>query len=162
MAKYIFQENTLVLWVAGAEGIADISAPTVAELTPGVDITCDLTPDGLSLGGSTSGVNGETLCKRLDAMTPGKVSFSPSLKGYRFTPPDTELLWDLAVHGDEGFLVVRRGLDIATAIAATDEVEVYHAQFGEPTMDNSASDTNTTFTVGLFFSDFDQKAIVAA
>lgn len=162
MAKYPFQEFTLVSWIPGASGVTDISAPTVAEVGAGTDITCDLTADGLALGGGTNGVNGETLCQALDAQTPGKVTFSPSLKGYRFTPPDTELLWDLAIHSDEGYLFVRRGIAVATAVAATDACEVYHAQFGEPIPDNSASDQNTTFTVPLFFSDFDQKAVVAA
>ena len=52
--KYPFEEYTRVVLVTS---IANISAPTVAEVAAGTVITCDLTKDGFNPGGTTNSVD---------------------------------------------------------------------------------------------------------
>lgn len=160
--KFPFEEYTRVVWVPDPPGITDIAAPTLLELNhpETVDISCFLTTDGLALGTGTNSVSGAQLCSRLDSQAPGKVTFSPSLGGFRYNDEDDDDLWYLATWSNAGYLVVRRGRLHDQAWAAGDPVEVYKAQMGEPGMANSGGDTMQTFTVPLFFDAFDQKAFV--
>ncbi len=158
--RYPFDQFTNVIWVPGANGIADISAPTVAEIGAGTDLTCLITKDGLNPGGTTNKIDDGALCNRLDAQGIGSVQFDYSLKLKRDNADDAA--WTLAVWGSEGFLVVRRGILYETAIAATQPVEVFHATMGEPVMASSAANTQQMFDLALAVSEADQKAIVAA
>lgn len=164
MQRYPFEEYTMAIWVDSADDIANTSAPTVAELGAGTDITCFLTKDGLRLGVSTNSVDGGGLCNRADIQSAGSVGFSPMLKGYRDNEAGGDTLWDLAVWGDTGFLVVRRGVLYSTAIAASQEVEVLPMQFGQKSPGDSAGNTNQFFEVPLFLrsNDWDLDAVVAA
>lgn len=148
MSRYPFEEFTKVIWVPGASGIANRGAPTVAEIAAGVDLSCFLTRDGLQLPNTTSGADDSSLCSKQDTSTPGSVAFNPQLKLYRDNGTDTA--WNLANWGDEGNLVVRRGVAYGTAIAAGQKVEVYAGQFGNPTPIPSASNTNQALEVMLF------------
>lgn len=161
--KFPFEEYTRVVWVPDPEvGIADIAAPALLELNhPDVrDLSCFLTTDGLALGTGTNSVSGSQLCSRLDSQAPGKVTFSPSLTGFRYNDEDDDDFWYLAEWANAGYLVVRRGQPHDQAWASGDAVEVYKTQMGEPGMANSAGDTMQTFSVPLFFDEFDQKAFV--
>mgnify|MGYP001565157120 CR=1 FL=1 len=160
--KFPFEEFTRVVWVNDPPGIANIAAPTLLELNhpETVDLSCLLTTDGLALGVGTNAVSGSQLCSRLDSQVPGKVTFSPSLTGFRYNDEDDDDLWYLATWALTGYLVVRRGRPHDQAWASGAPVEVYKAQLGEPGMANSAGDTMQTFSVPLFFDDFDQKAFV--
>lgn len=157
--KYPFEEKTRVSWVTT---IADIAAPTVAELGAGTDITCFLTKDGLNPGGSTNGVDAGTLCNRIDGQVAGSVSYQATLKGYRYTPVADDDFWDLAVYGTAGHLVVRRGIAHDTAWAAAQKLEVYKSQMGEPIPASSAANAMQTFEVSLFIEDAELKATAAA
>jgi len=162
MARYPFEEFTRVHWVPGAAGIADIDSPTVAEINAGTDITCFITKDGLSPGGSTNKVDGGSLCNRLDSQTIGSVGYDFTLKMFRDNAAGGDDAWDLANWGDEGFLVVRRGVDYATAFAAAQKAEVYHAQMGEPVSASSAANAQQTFELGMAIQAAELKATVAA
>lgn len=153
MQRYPFEEYTMAIWVDEGDDIADTSAPTVAELNAGTDITCFLTKDGLRLGISTNAVDGGSLCNRVDIQSAGSVSYSPMLKGYRDNESGGDTFWNLAVWGDTGFLVVRRGILYATAIAASQKVEVYPAQMGQKAPGDSAGNTNQFFDLPLFIRD---------
>lgn len=160
MARYPFEEFTRVVWVPGASGIANRSAPTAAEINAGTDLTCFITRDGLQISASTNGADDSTLCSKEDTETAGSVSFDIMLKMLRDNTADTA--WNLVVWGDTGNLVVRRGVAYATAVAASQKVEVYSAQFGNPSPLNSASNTDQAFEVKLFNRPGSvQKATVA-
>lgn len=162
MARYPFEEFTRVHWVPGEAGIANIAAPTVAEINAGTDITCFLTKDGLNPGGSTNKVDSAGLCSRVDSQTVGSVGYDFSLKLFRDNAVGGDDAWDLAVWGSEGYLVVRRGVPYATAFAAGQKVEVYDAQMGEPVPAGSAANANQNFTLGLAIQAVNLKATVAA
>lgn len=157
-SKFPFEEYTRVSWVTT---VADITAPTSAELDAGTDITCYLTKDGLNPGGDTSGVDSASLCNRVDGEVTGSVSYDFMLRGFRYNDADDDF-WDLCNWGDEGYLVVRRGYAHDLAWTAGQSVEVYDAQMGEPVPAGSAANTLQTFELKLFVEDAELKATVAA
>lgn len=144
MARYVHEGNTKVSWVPT---IADISAPTVAELTAGTDLSTLLTKDGLSLPDSQNMVDSSTLADTFDAQRVGSWGGSITLTGFRDDTNDT--LWDLAVYGTEGYLVVRRGLAYDTAWAASQDVEVYPAEMHEPVPNATGANEEARFTLAL-------------
>ncbi len=157
MAKYPFEKHTRVSWVPS---IGSLALPNTVELNAGTLLTCHLTKDGLNPGGSTNGIDSGALCSNIDGQIAGSVSFSATLKFFRYD--DTDTAWDLVSWGDSGFLVIRRGLAYDTIWGVGQDVEVYQAQFGEPVVAGSAANTLTTFEVSLFVEDANQKAVVGA
>lgn len=159
MARYPYEEFTTVVVVPS---VADLTAPTTTEIAAGTDITCFLTKDGLTPNVSTSEIDAGTLCNRLEAKTPGSVSASPTLKGYRDNEVDGDTFWDLVVWSDPAVIVVRRGVQYGTSFANGQAVEVYKGQWGEPQIGNSAANADTTFEAMLMSNEFEQKATVAS
>lgn len=156
--KYPFHAHTRV---ALAASITDLNAPTVSELTAATDIACDLTQDGLDLSKSTGSVEVTRWASRFAARRPTRYEFSrPELVGFRFSPPDSEVLWDAAVFRAVKFLVVRRGLDVDAPWAAGQKVETYWFMFGKRTVAPSDADDLTTFSVPLFVLEDDDEAVV--
>lgn len=155
--KFPFEERTRVSLVPT---ISDISAPTVAELDAGVDISCFLTKDGLNPGGSTNGVDAGSLCSRVDAQVAGSVSYSFTLRGFRYADDDD--FWDVVEYAQGTHVVVRRGPAFDAAWAAGDKLEVYKGQFGEKVPAASAANTMQTFEVNLFVEDVDLDAVAAS
>src|SRR5918997_6384078 len=68
--------NYLVSFV---DDIADISAPTVAELTAGLELECQITPDGLAREASDETVDTSRLCSVFTTMKQGRTSFEVSI-----------------------------------------------------------------------------------
>lgn len=158
--KYPFDEYVKVSWVPGADGIAAIDEPELWEIQTGTDITCELTADGLALGVGTNAIDSASLCSRVSAQIPGRITFNGVLTGFRYKQPDAEPLWDLAVLDSEGFLVVRRGKDQAGAFALGDTVQVFKATFGARSDTDTSTDTLATFAVPLYISDYNDDAAI--
>jgi len=156
-AKFPFEKHTRVAWVPT---LSDMDLPNAVEIAAGTELTCHLTKDGLNPGGSTNGIDSGALCNNIDGQIAGSVGFSATLKFFRYDDDDTA--WDLVNWGDEGYLVVRRGPSYDTVWGVGQPVEVYKAQFGEPIVAGSASNTLTTFEVSLFVDDANQKAVIGA
>lgn len=160
-AKYPFEEYTRVAWLAGEDAIDDINEPLLADVTnESVDITCYLTKDGLTIGGTTNAVDSAALCSRVDSQKAGSVGYSPMLTMFRYH--DDDVAWDLTSWGTEGFLVVRRGPRYDSAWAAGQAVEVYKVQMGEKIPADSATNAMQTFQVALFVDQADLDATIVA
>lgn len=162
MARYPFEEHTTVIWVPGDDGVANIEAPTLAEIAAGSDVTCFITRDGLNPGGTNNKVDGAGLCTRIDGQTVGTVGYDFTLRMFRDNASGGDDAWDLANWGDLGFLVVRRGVMYGDVFAAGQAVEVYEAQMGEPIPASSAQNTSQAFELGLAIANAELKAVVAA
>lgn len=161
MSRYVHEGKTKVTFVASADDISDIDAPTVAELNAGTELTTLLTKDGLQTPDTQNMVDSATLAETFDAQRVGSWGGGITLTGFRDDTNDT--LWDLAVYGDEGFLVIRRGTAYATAWAASDDVEVYPIQFHEPVPSQTASNEEARFTVACAVtSEPSKRAVVAS
>lgn len=144
MAAYVHEGMTKVSWVPT---IADVSAPTVAELTAGTDITTLLTKDGLNISLSQNTVDNSSLAETFDAQVVGSWGGSVSLTFKRDGATDTA--WDLFTYGETGYVVVRRGEAYDGAFAASDKLEVYPAQAGEPIPNATAANQQATATVTM-------------
>lgn len=158
--KYPHVEYSRVYLV---EAIADVAAPTVAELNLGTDVTCDLTKDGLRIRRTTSAANRAMWASTLDGEDPARYRVTVELEGYRFTPPDTEALWEAtAAFRDDTYLVVRRGIPYATAWTAGQSVEVIAGRWGKRTTEPSRDNRNVVFSVPLLVTVDEDEATVAA
>lgn len=128
MADLISDGNTKVAWVTS---IANINAPTAAELTAGSDWTQRITPDGLKTDPTTADVNTSSLASTFDTNQPGRTSYVCEVTFKRGTTPQEDQPYTTLIKGTTGYLVVRRGTAFATAFATGDKVEVYPIACGE-------------------------------
>lgn len=129
MADLISDGMTRVAWVSS---IANINAPTAAELTAGSDFTTRITPDGLKLDPSTADVDTSSLASTFDTKTVGRVGFDVELTFKRGTTPTEDLPYTTLKYGVSGFLAVRRGVAYGTAWTAGQKAEIYPITCGEP------------------------------
>ncbi|MDR6861976.1 hypothetical protein [Phycicoccus sp. 3266] len=135
MTKMLAQANTKLLWVPDG-GIADPSAPTVAELTAAgvLDLSCLVTKANYNLGPTgDESVNDPALCADGNSSVPGNTNYEAGMDFFRFTDTAEDKAWTTFTHkGIEGFLVERKGKRFDVAITATDEVAVYGVITGTP------------------------------
>ncbi|MGM9380344.1 hypothetical protein [Streptomyces antibioticus] len=129
MGDLISDGKTRVVWAAS---IANINAPTTAELNAAADYTFRITPDGLKVDPSTADVDTSSLGSTFDTKTAGRVGFDTELTFKRGDNPTDDAPYSTLKYGVSGFLVVRRGITVATAWAAGQKVEVYPMICGEP------------------------------
>jgi hypothetical protein len=144
MARYVPDGYTRVSWVTT---ISNIAAPTAAELNAGTHITPFLTKDGLTVPADQNMVDNASLAETFDAELVGSWGGAIELTGFRDDTADT--LWNLAVYRTNGYLVVRRGVAVATTFAAAQKVEVYPAQMHNPVPSPTAQNTQQRFTLRL-------------
>lgn len=159
MADLISDGNTRVAW---ATSIANIAAPTTAELTAALDWTTRLTPDGLKTDPSTADVDTSSLASTFETKVPGRKSYSAEITFKRGSTPLEDQPYTTLTYGVTGYLVVRRGLPYATAFGSGQQVEVYPVACGEP--QNVAPTANEVLKVQVplkVVSDPATRAIVA-
>ena len=139
--------------------IADISAPTVAEMGAGVELSDALTADGLSPNHTENVVSTDMLS--------GFIKQSIGTEGVTFNlrflrdADGTDAVWDIFdTRGKAGYLVISN--EGGTG-AALDVVEVYPAEFGRRKRVATGANSHQAFTVLCTVkSDYDDDAVVAA
>ena len=123
MARYTPDGNTLIYWVLS---IANTSAPTVAEITAGTRVSTHLTRDeGLEIDWDQKMVEGSSIEETFDAKDPGTEGVTLKATWFRNLGADTLFTTVFATRNTAGYWVVRPGVSVDTAIAATQKVEVY-------------------------------------
>lgn len=127
MADLVSDGKIRVTWVTS---IANIAAPTVAELNAGLRLDTLMTPDGLQTNPSTDDVDTSSLSSTFNTQRAGRRGFDNALTMKRQDSGDTAR--STLVYRANGFLVVRRDLDASTANATSQKVEVYPSECGEP------------------------------
>jgi hypothetical protein len=132
------------LRVSVVSSIANIAAPTTAELNAGTLITNFITKDGLTVPADHNYVYNSSLAETYDAQVVGSFGGAITMTGIRDNATDT--FWDLVVYGTNTHLVVRRGTPTATAWGASQKVEVYPIQWHEPLPMQTASNEQGRFT----------------
>lgn len=152
-----------VSWVTS---IADISAPTVAELNAGIELECQITPDGLARESSDEAVDTSRLCSVFTTQKVGRTSFEVSLTLVRL---DEQVVgvdddaYNTLTKGVDGYLVIRDNLPADTAWAAGQEVEVFPAECGTRSKATPAANEQQTFTLPMMVTaEPDLYATVAA
>jgi len=146
--------------VTSCTAIANIAAPTVAELNAGTALQGYITPDGLDIAMDTGGVDTSNLGSTFTTMRAGRRKPAITATMHHDSPTDTP--YNLFVYRATGFLVVRRGVDATTAWTIGDKVEVYPYEAGEATQEKPEPDGTWDFTSPLFVtSDPNTRAVVA-
>lgn len=162
-ADMLLDGNLKASWVPT---IANIAAPTVAELTAGVSLESRLTPDGLNITFDTSMIDNSALDSTYNTEQVGRSKVTTTLKYKAQAPGTTDTVRDTLTFRAVGYLVVRRGTDSSVAFAASQDVEVYPSQCGRPNPDVPAPNAIQTVTVQLGSTGtprgFDDPAVVAA
>jgi hypothetical protein len=139
--------------VYSVPSIANIAAPTVAELNAGTDLTPLMTPDGLiGFDPDTAAVDNAKLNSTFNTQQPGRASWSGT--ALRLTKQvGTDTVHDTLIRGFATNIVVRRaGVAYATAFATSQKVEVYPSACGE--IKKNAPEANATekYDVPIFIT----------
>ncbi|MFL4904817.1 hypothetical protein ACJ6WF_16920 [Streptomyces sp. MMS24-I2-30] len=150
MADLISDGKTRVAWLST---VANINAPTVAELTAGADYTKRITPDGLKLDPSTADVDTSSLASTFDTKTVGRVGFDVELTFKRGDNATDDAPYSTLKYGVSGFLVVRRGTAYTTAWATSQKCEVYPITCGEPQNSSPAANEVMKFVSPMRVTD---------
>lgn len=161
MADLLADGNIKVTW---APSVANIAAPTVAELTAGsaVDLECLITLDGLDIKGETASVDNTALCSTDDTEEPGRVSYTIDITAKRKDNSSEDKAWNTLTDRALGNLVVRRSTAATTAWAVGQPCEVYPVRAGRPIMNAPEKNSAQKFQVKLFNNArSDDRATVA-
>ncbi|MET7648373.1 hypothetical protein ABZS83_33075 [Streptomyces sp. NPDC005426] len=150
MADLISDGKTRVVWLSTC---ANINAPTVAELNAGADYTKRITPDGLKTDPTTADVDTSSLASRFDTKTVGRVGYDNELTFKRGDNPTDDAPYSTLKYGVSGFLVVRRGVDFATAWTVGQKCEVYPTTCGEPQNSSPAANEVMKFVSPMKITD---------
>ena len=112
--------------------IANIAAPTVAELNAGVQLDTIMTPDGLiGFEPDTADVDNSALSSTFDTKVEGRIQFSNTMLRIKKQAAAGDTVYDTLVYGFVTNIVVRRGLTSTTAWTAAQKAEVYPVRCGE-------------------------------
>ena len=105
--------------------IASVTAPTVAEIAAGTELTPFLTPAGLDTPDEGQEADSSDLSSARDKSVPSTIGGQPQGEFYRDDAADDA--WDAMPRLTTGFLVIARfgGTGTDNAIIATDTVEVW-------------------------------------
>jgi len=156
--RHTYEEYTRVHW---CPTIVDPSAPTLAELTAGVDVSTCISKDGLKMGATNNKVKNDDITTAFMSEIPG--SWGNALTLTCFRDDDDDLAWDtFGTRNTAGFLVIRRMKAYATAFASGDKVEVYPGATGQPALGDSAENERVKFTVDILISAPPELAALVA
>lgn len=117
--------------VAYVPAIANVAAPTVAELNAGILLNSIITPDGLvGFEATTADVDTSALDSEYDTVDVGRDSFSGTMLRLKKQTTGDTTFTTLGAKGVTGFNVIRRDLAATTAWASSQNVEVYPIKTG--------------------------------
>jgi len=156
MSVVIIDGRVKVVW---ASAVANVAAPTTAELNAGTALQGLITPDGLDIASQTGKVDVSNLGSKTTTYRAGRKAYDVAIKFHHDSPTDTA--YNLFPYRTTGFLVVRRGVDATTAWGAGDKVEVYPLEAGEAMQEKPAPDSPWDFTTPFYLmSDENTRAVV--
>ncbi|MFV2094821.1 hypothetical protein ACFHW1_04930 [Micromonospora sp. LOL_014] len=123
MADVFADGNVRVAFVAS---IANIAAPTVAELNAGILLQSTLTADGLvGYEATTAEVDTTSLASTFDTKNIGRDAYSGTMLRLKKQTVGADTIRSTLTRATTGHIVIRRGIAETTAWAASQQVEVY-------------------------------------
>lgn len=146
----VYEENVPVLYVPA---IADVTAPTVAELTDSsvVALASYIRKDGVQFPSNRNMVDTGSLDQTFDSEYPGSKGGTLVITFKRKNRAGAEAAWTLFKGGlVDGYLVF--GFE-GSAVVAADNVDVYQATSHHPVRSNPAANTEQTFMVNFGVQD---------
>jgi hypothetical protein len=159
VADIIVDSKTRAAWVPT---IANINAPTVAELNAGMLLQSTMTPSGLAgFAPDTAKVDNSSLASRYNTGRVGKVSFDGTrLQFKRQTGTDT--IHDTLVYQTTGYIVIRRSVAESTAWTTGQKVSVYPAECAETVYLDPEENTVERYEVPITITDAPQQRATVA
>jgi hypothetical protein len=147
--------------------IADTAAPTVAEITAGVDITCYLNESKVGVSKDQSTIADRRMCNTTALQIPGSGTATADDVTYIYDPQAEDadpmnVAFDELAEGSEGHYVVRRGVAYETEATAGQNVEVQSTTNGVRWDSSNATEDFSKMTQRRFLTNFVEKATVAA
>lgn len=123
--------------------IANIAAPTVAELNAGVSLEGVLVPDGLTISVKTGEVDNSKMNSIANTVIVGRGTWDVTVKYIRGDAANTAAVAVETAFAPKanGYLVVRRDIVATTAWAVAQKVEVYPGQIAYANPDAPKADT---------------------
>jgi hypothetical protein len=111
--------------VAYVPTIANIAAPTTAELNAGILLQSILTPDGvMGFEPTTADVDNSALNSTFDTKTIGRTSFSGTKLQFK-KQSGTDTAFTTLIRGAGGYIVIRRYIAETTAWTSTQGIATY-------------------------------------
>ncbi len=118
--------------VAFVPAIANIAAPTTAELNAGTLLQSFMTADGLvGFEAKTAEIDTTAIASTFDTKSIGRDSFAGTLLRLKKQTYGSDTAYATLLRGTAGFVVVRRGILETTAWASSQAVEVYPIVCGQ-------------------------------
>lgn len=140
--------------------IADITAPTVAEITAGEELSSYIPKDGVQFPANRNMINTGTLDRVFEAEYPGSTGGTLVVTFKRQNRAGLEAAWTEFKDGlAEGYLVF--GFEGSNDTAA-DEVDVYQVVSHVPVRSNPGANTEQRFVVNFGVQDQALAVAVAA
>lgn len=168
MPRMVDNGVTKLYWVEGDTGITDVSAPTVAQLNAGVDVTCTMVSTYEVRADASDTTNERAVCETANVVAPTIQNYMGNLVLFRLINattfvPETADPINVFEFGVVGWFVRRLGAAYDVAWAANDQVEVYKFMSDVPQIQGGTGEGYLKATVPLLQQGtFDIKAVVAA
>lgn len=146
MADITADGKTRVYWVTT---VANINAPTTAELNAGIALQSTMTADGLNgFQPATADVDTSSLDSTFSTMVNGRTSFSnTSLRLKKQSGTDT--IFTTLIRDTAGYVVIRRSVAASTAWTSAQGVEVYPALCAEVSRMDPEPNTVERYEIGI-------------
>jgi hypothetical protein len=148
MATYSADGKVKVGWVTT---LSSTTSPTAVQITAGVDLENNITPDGLDLSSSQAKTDTTSLASTFNTYTPGRTDFDAELT-LALDDSSTTVYDALKTPGTAGYLVVRYGVATTTDWTAAQKVDVYPATLGRSMKNTVAANELQTYRVPLFIT----------
>lgn len=142
MARYVYEGYTRVWW---ATSVSSKTGPTTAEIAAATELTAFIAKDGVRPGTAQNMVDNATIAETFDSQLVGSWGGEFELEMFRDSVNADDDAWTICVHGTNGFLIIRYGIAVATAVANGQYVEVWPAQMHQPVVKQSASNEQVRF-----------------
>lgn len=154
--------------------VADLAAPTVAELTGGtvIDISCYLTPGGFALTVNQATITDERECDTIVRQKPGRKTITGTITGIDntnandgATPTPAALPNDLAealTEGSQWVVARRRGVEFTEAFAADEHVSTTSFTVGVRSEVPAEANSVVRSVWNIFIDGHEPDAVVAA
>ncbi len=158
----IIMDGFVKVW--SVPSIANIAAPTTAELNAGTNLGSLLTKEGLQgFTPDTGTVDTSALNSTYGTNAPGLIELSKGSLRFKAQTQATETIRGVFVYGYTTNIVIRRnGSAETTAWTATDKVEVWPVKCGARIDGEFASNEVQKFDIEIFFYiQPNQNAVVA-
>lgn len=156
MAVIIIDGRVRVTW---CNSVANLAAPTAAEANGGTPLEGLITPDGLDIKIGTGSVNSSNLGSKFTTARAGRITPEVSITFHHDT---VDTAFNLFQYRTTGVLLVRRGIDKATAFASGQPVQALPLEAGMADEQKPAPDSTHDFMVPFFvYLDPEPRAVIA-